>query len=289
MLQAGEPTPGRRAGRVGRPPPATYFVVSAVFHYLGPSLAVLLFARLDVLGVAWLRVVTAAVVFAAWRRPWRFAAGLTRSQRWTVLQFGVVLAVMNVMFYLAVDRLPLATVSAIEFLGTIILAAAGTRTRRNVLALTVTIGGVAVLAEVRLAGQPLGVAFAFANCGGFMLYVILAHRIASARRPGAAASAPGAVDQLGAAMLVAAIVITPIGLRAAWPAFGRPELLLIGVAVGVCSSVIPYVLDQLALARLPRATFALMLALLALPWRPSSASSCCARSRLARTWRASAS
>jgi inner membrane transporter RhtA len=179
-----------------------------------------------------------------------------------VLQFGVVLAVMNVMFYLAVDRLPLATVSAIEFLGTIILAAAGTRTRRNVFALAVTVGGVAVLAEVRLAGQPLGLAFAFANCGGFMLYVILAHRIASARRPGAAAGAPGSVDQLGAAMLVAAIVITPIGLRGAWPAFGRPELLLIGVSVGICSSVIPYILDQLALARLPRATFALMLALL---------------------------
>src|ERR1700751_1582191 len=108
-------------GRLGRVPPQAFFGVSAVFHYLGPSLAVLLFARLDVLGVAWLRVVTAAVVFAVWRGPWRVAGGLTRSQRWTVLQFGVVLAVMNVMFYLAVDRLPLATVSAIEFLGTIIL------------------------------------------------------------------------------------------------------------------------------------------------------------------------
>jgi inner membrane transporter RhtA len=262
VLQAGQSIPGRRSGRVGRLPPASFFVLSALFHYLGPSLAVLLFARLDVLGVAWLRVVTAAVVFAVWRRPWRFAAGLTRSQRWTVLQFGVVLAVMNVMFYLAVDRLPLATVSAIEFLGTIILAAAGTRTRRNVLALAVTIGGVAVLAEVRLAGQPLGLAFAFANCGGFMLYVILAHRIASARPPEQATDPLGAIDQLGAAMLAAAIVITPIGLRGAWPAFGRPELLLIGVAVGICSSVIPYILDQLALARLPRATFALMLALL---------------------------
>ncbi len=95
-------------------------------------------------------------MFAVWRRPWRLFGGLTRSQRWTVLQFGVVLAVMNVMFDLAVDRLPLATVSAIEFLGTIILAAAGTRTWRNVLALAVTIGGVAVLAEVRLAGSRSG-------------------------------------------------------------------------------------------------------------------------------------
>ena len=61
----------RAAGRLGRVPPQAFFGVSAVFHYLGPSLAVLLFARLDVLGVAWLRVASAAAVFALWRRPWR--------------------------------------------------------------------------------------------------------------------------------------------------------------------------------------------------------------------------
>jgi inner membrane transporter RhtA len=277
VLKAGQPRPRSVAGgaggaaraggaggasRANRLPPATYFVLSAVFHYVGPSLAVLLFARLDVLGVAWLRVVTAAVVFAAWRRPWRLIADLTWSQRRTVLLFGIVLAGMNVVFYLAVDRLPLATVSAIEFLGTIILAAAGTRTWRNVLALAVTVGGVAVLAEVRLSGQPLGFVFAFANCAGFMLYVILGHRIAIGRRPDRAPGSLAAIDQLGLAMLVAAVVITPIGGRAAGPAFGQPVLLLTGVAIGVCSSVIPYVLDQLAMARLPRATFALMLALL---------------------------
>ena len=54
-----------------RVPPHAYFVVSAVFHYLGPSFAVLLFARVDVLGVAWLRIASAALIFAAWRRPWR--------------------------------------------------------------------------------------------------------------------------------------------------------------------------------------------------------------------------
>src|ERR687897_3470310 len=54
-----------------RLPPHAYFVVSAVFHYLGPAFAVLLFARLDPLGVAWLRIGVAAAVFAAWRRPRR--------------------------------------------------------------------------------------------------------------------------------------------------------------------------------------------------------------------------
>src|SRR5262245_44211172 len=137
------------AGRAGRVPAVSYFAVSAVFHYLGPSFAVLLFARLPVPGVTWLRIATAAVVFAAWRRSWRLAARLTREQRWVRAALGVVLAGMNLVFYLAVARLPLATVSAIEFLGTVVLAAAGVRTRRNLAALGLTVAGVAALTEVQ--------------------------------------------------------------------------------------------------------------------------------------------
>lgn len=88
-----------------------------------------------------------------------------------------------------------------------------------------------------------------------MLYVVLGHRIAN--------DGPGGpmrgIDQLGVAMLVAAVVATPIGVLPAAPAFVHPAWLLWGIGVGVCSSVIPYVTDQLAMARLPRATFALML------------------------------
>ena len=241
-------------------PPQSFFVVSAVFHYLGPSLAVLLFARLDVLGVAWLRVASAAAVFALWRRPWRAYRELGRGSRRTLLALGVVLAVMNTAFYLAVDRLPLATVGAIEFLGTVILAAAGARTPRNAAALALTTGGVAAITAIRLAGQPLGFAFAFANCALFMLYIVLGHRIANAA--GADHDRPGGIDRLGAAMLIAAVAATPWGLGGALPAFGHPVLLLAGLGVGICSSVIPYVTDQLAMARLPRATFSLMLALL---------------------------
>jgi len=82
-------------------------VTSAVFHYLGPSLAVLLFVHVQVLGVAWLRIASAAVVFAIWRRPWRLLRSLTASQRWVLLGLGTVLAAMNSLFYLALARLPL--------------------------------------------------------------------------------------------------------------------------------------------------------------------------------------
>ena len=250
-------------GRLGRVPPQAFFGVSAVFHYLGPSLAVLLFARLDVLGVAWLRVASAAAVFALWRRPWRHVRPLGRGSprllaMSTLLTLGAVLAVMNTAFYLAVDRLPLSTVGAIEFLGTVILAAAGARIPRNAAALILTTAGVAAITAIRVTGQPLGFVFAFANCALFMLYIVLGHRIANEGGRGGLSG----IDRLGAAMLIAAVVATPWGLGGALPAFGHPALLLAGAGVGVCSSVIPYVTDQLAMARLSRATFSLMLALL---------------------------
>src|ERR1700754_1129952 len=82
-----------------RVPPHAFFVGSAIFHYLGPSFAVLLFARVPVAGVAWLRIVSAALVFAVWRRPWRALAGLDRDGRRLLLAWGLVLATMNCCFY----------------------------------------------------------------------------------------------------------------------------------------------------------------------------------------------
>src|SRR5918999_1565096 len=143
-------------------PPHAYFLVSAVFHYLGPAFAVLLFPHIGVLGVAWLRIASAAAIFALWRRPWRIVTGLTPSGRWTLISLGVVLGAMNGCFYLAIDRLPLGTVGAIEFLGPIVLAALGVRSRRNVLALGLAVAGVWLLTDVRLAGEPVGFIFSFA-------------------------------------------------------------------------------------------------------------------------------
>jgi len=201
----------------------------------------------------------------------------------------------------------------------IAVALAGTRSGRNLVALGCAVAGVAVLADVRLAAEPAAFAFAFANCAGFVLYIVLGHKIASsgpqqtrppaAQPPGArpagtqppraqasyaqspGARAPGvrapvgeghggqpppdadagrgrdsgavtAIDQLGACMVVAAVAATPFGVLPAAAAFTHPVWLLWGAGVALCSSVIPYVSDQLAMARLPRATFAFLLALL---------------------------
>jgi inner membrane transporter RhtA len=257
------PTTGRVARTVARLPPTSFFATSAVFHYLGPSLAVLLFAHVQALGVAWLRIAAAAVFFAIWRRPWRIWRLASPAQRRVFLGLGGVLAAMNILFYLAVDRLPLSTVGAIEFLGTVVLAALGARTRRNLVALLLAVGGVAVLTDLRLSGQLVGFVFAFANCVGFMLYVVLGHRIANTSADDAGNPSPiGGIDQLGLSMLIAVVVATPFGIGHAATAFTHPLWLVWGIGVGLCSSVIPYVTDQLAMARLPRSTFALMLALL---------------------------
>jgi inner membrane transporter RhtA len=213
-----------------------------------------------------LRIASAAVLFAAWRRPWRLIARWTGKQRWVLLALGVVLAAMNSLFYFAIDRLPLSTVGAIEFLGVVILAAVGTRTRRNLVALLLAVAGVAALTNIRIVYEPLGFVFAFANCGLFMIYVVLGHKIANTKinlgSNDTASTALSGIDQLGAAMLIAALVATPFGIGGAAPAFVHPSWLLWGIAVGLCSSVIPYVADQLAMARERRSTFALMLAIL---------------------------
>jgi inner membrane transporter RhtA len=239
----------------GRVPPQAWFLVSAVFHYLGPAFAVLLFTRVQPLGVAWLRIVSAAVVFALWRRPWRILPTLSRPLRRSLLLLGLTLAAMNVTFYLAIDRLPLATIGAIEFLGPIVIAVLGLRGRRNLLALTLAVAGVLILVDIRIVDEPLGFVLAFVNCALFAVYVIVGGHIA-------AEQGTAGIDRLGMSMLIAAVVVAPFGLTDAAVTFGHPRLLAAGFAIGVCSSVIPYVCDQLALARLTRSAFALMLSLL---------------------------
>ena len=109
--------------------------------------------------------------------------------------------------------------------------------------------------DLRWSSDPVGLAWAFCNGALFVGYLVLGHRIS---REGAS----GGVERLGAAMAIAFLFVLPVGLGEALKTLGAPRLLLAGIRVGVCSSVIPYVCDQLAMSRLPRSSFALLLALL---------------------------
>ncbi|MEP3244543.1 MAG: EamA family transporter [Sneathiella sp.] len=236
-------------------PPQLWFGISAVFHYLGPSFAVLLFPAIGVLGVAWFRVTTAALVFAPVTRPWTVIREADARKRILLLGLGACLAIMNVSFYLALDRLPMSLVAAMEFVGTLGVALYGLRSGRNLLALILAVAGVLVLIDVKWASDLIGLGWAALNALLFVCYIILGHKAAEQ-------GAKEGIETLGAAMMIAGIVLVPVGLMEAVRAFGSITLVLAGIGVGVCSSVIPYVCDQLAMARLPRASFALMLALL---------------------------
>jgi inner membrane transporter RhtA len=257
-----------RAGRMTRTaesvPPQAWFGVSAIFHYLGPSFAVLLFPAIGVLGIAWFRIASAALVFAPITKPWRTFKKSTNRERLLLITLGGCLAVMNCAFYLALDRLPIALVAAIEFVGTIGIALWGLRTRRNYLAFAFAIIGVALLIDVpslfsadslSMSSDLLGLFWAVLNGSLFVLYIILGHKISEG-------GASGGVERLGAAMTVAFLFVMPIGFVQASAAFGVPFLVLAGIGVGISSSVIPYVCDQLAMSRLSRSSYAFLLALL---------------------------
>ncbi|MFI0845478.1 EamA family transporter [Mesorhizobium sp. IMUNJ 23232] len=236
-------------------PPQAWFGVSALFHYLGPSFAVLLFPAVGVFGVAWMRIASAALIFAPFTRPLRTIRLADGRTRWLLAALGLTLAAMNFSFYLALERLPMSLVAAMEFVSTILIAFYGLRTRRNLVALSLTAVGVAILIDIKWSSDFLGLGFSALNAALFGLYIVFGHRIAER-------GAGQGVETLGAAMAIAFVAAFPIGFMQALKAFSAPQLILAGIGVGVCSSVIPYISDQFAMSRLPRASFALMLALL---------------------------
>jgi inner membrane transporter RhtA len=218
--------------------------------YLGAAVAVWLFAEIDPASVAWLRQLGAALVLLAWRRPGRHA--WRGRVFWLAALFGLVTAGMNIAFYEAIARLPLGTAVALEFVGPVLVAAFGSRTKRDVAALLLVVCGVALIADVQWAGSTLGVLFALAAAALWAGYIVVGKRVADVGT---------GVDGLAVGFAVATVVLVPL----AWgtgPVWTSPRLLLLGVGVGVLSTVVPYVLDQVVLRRLGQASFALLLALL---------------------------
>jgi inner membrane transporter RhtA len=232
-------------------PPEAWFAVGAVSQYLGAAIAVGLFDEIDAPGVAWLRVLGAAIVVVAIRRPWRRAWSAT-DLAW-VAAFGTALAGMNLFFYLAIQELPLGNAVAIEFLGPVAVAGFRSRTKRSIAALVLAVAGVALLAEVQPDGSSSGVLFALAAGAAWAGYIVLGHRVA---RSGAS------MDGLGLALAFGLVVITPVGVSDVGPALGSPDLILLGLATGVLSNAIPYGIDQAVLRRLDQYRFALLQAML---------------------------
>jgi inner membrane transporter RhtA len=236
--------------RLSTVPAPLLFVLSGISMYAGAAVAVGLFGHATPAGVAWLRCLGAAVVLLAWRRPPRAA---WRGRRLVLaVVFGVVTAGMNVLFYEAIARLPLGTVVAVEFAGPVLVAALGSRSVRDVLALALVAAGVVAIADVRLAGAFAGVLFALGAAAAWAGYILLGKRVAS--------DGDG-IDSLAIGFAAATAALSPLalGTREVW---SSPRLLVLGVGVGVLSTVVPYALDQVVLRRVGQARFAVLLALL---------------------------
>jgi inner membrane transporter RhtA len=243
-----------RSGVATRVPAPVLFVVGALSMYVGAALAVALFDRLPPTAVAVLRLLGAALVLLAWRRPARSA---WRGPRfWRAAAFGLATALMNIAFYEAIARLPLGTAVAIEFCGPVAVAAVASRRPRDVAAVLFAAVGVLLIADVRWSGSPSGVLWALGAATMWAAYIVLGKRVASGGN---------GLDDMTVGFAVAAVVLSPLlfaGGTGALDALADPLVLVLAVGVGVLSSVVPYVLDQVVLRRLGQARFAVLLALL---------------------------
>jgi len=218
--------------------------------YVGAALAVGLFASLRPAGVAWLRMLVAALALLAWRRPERAA---WRGRRLVLAgSFGLVTGLMNVAFYEAIARLPLGTAVAVEFCGPVVVAALGLRSVRDIAALVLAATGVALIADVRLAGSRTGLLLALLAALLWAGYIVLGKWLA---RGG------NSLDDMAVGFTLAATLLCPLAASTG-PAWGSPNLLLLAAGVGLLSTVLPYALDQVVLRRIDRSQFALLLALL---------------------------
>ncbi len=234
-----------------RVPAPALFLFGGASMYVGAALAVGLFDRLSPATVALLRLSGAAVVLLVWRRPGR-AAWHGPACRWAVA-FGLATGVMNISFYQAIARLPLGTAVAIEFCGPVAVAAVASRRPRDVAAVLLAALGVALIADVRWSGSPSGVLWALAAAAMWAGYILLARRVA---QTGAG------LDGMAVGFTVAAVALSPVLWAVPLAALADPVVLVQAVGVGVLSSVVPYVLDQVVLRRVGRARFAVLLALL---------------------------
>jgi inner membrane transporter RhtA len=231
--------------------PEALFVISGISQYTGAVIAVGMFDEVAPATVAWVRVIGAAAILAL--IGWRHHRRWTRRDLAAAAIFGVATALMNMCFYLAIDRVALGKSVVIEFIGPIAVAAAFTRTKRNSIALALAAIGVVVLSGVEIDSEPLGLFFILCASAMWAAYIVVGRRVAALDRGTAG---------IGVGLAIGALAITPFGILDAGSAFSRTSLIVAGLAAGLFSNAIGYGIDQNVMRRIPVRRFALLLALL---------------------------
>jgi inner membrane transporter RhtA len=238
----------RASGRLDKVSPEALFVISAIAQYTGAIIAVQLFDELAAESTGWLRVCGAAIALLAFTRGGRSDRPWTRREVAVAGLFGTIAALMNITFYLALDRMDLGSSVAIEFIGPICVAAARTRTRRNAGALLLAVAGVLILGGIQVGDDALGLVFILAASALWALYIVIGSRVAGFDR--------------GVTGLAVGLGIGAIGLPNSGPAWSSLPLLATALVVGVFSNAIGYGIDQHVMRKMTMRRFAVMLALL---------------------------
>ena len=241
-------------------PPSSLLVFGMITVQLGAALAKGLFSSLGPAGVVFLRVGFAALTLLALWRPWRQRIGVRaavgRGDYLAVVAFGLILAVMHLTFYAALDRIPLGVAVTIEFVGPLSVAVAGSRRALDLLWVALAVGGILLLAPLGVLGtvplDPLGLLLALGAGACWAVYILLTARVGKAF--------PGGTG-LSLAMTVGAVALLPVGIAGAGSALLNPRLLLLGALVALLSSVIPYSLEMAALRRISTSAFGVLMSL----------------------------
>jgi inner membrane transporter RhtA len=237
--------------RTGQTPAILLVVAGLACQEVGASLAVLLFPRVGPLGMVMLRLVFSAIVLMLIARP--RLRGHSRDGWLAVAGFGLVLAVMNGLFYLALERLPLGVTVTIEVLGPLTLSIVAARRASAWVWAAVAFAGVLALGGggwERL--DPVGVLFALGAAASWAFYILSSARVGR--------EFPR-LEGLALAMTIGAVVALPFGIASAGEALLRPEILALGAAVAILSSTIPYAFELIALRRLAASAFAILMSL----------------------------
>lgn len=244
------PAPTRKQ-RLGALPPEALFVVSAVSQYVGAAIAVDLFDEVEPRQVAWFRVLGATVALLAVSPG--FHRGWTRRALAGAAVFGTATALMNLFFYLAIERLDLGSSVAIEFVGPIAVAAATTRTSRNAIALGVAAIGVITLGGLEVGDNTTGLLFILASSAMWAAYIVVGSKVANVR---------SGLAGLGVGLAIGTVLLAPVGLPGSGHVWTSASLLALCLLTGVFSNAIGYGIDQHVLRRVPVRRFSLLLATL---------------------------
>jgi inner membrane transporter RhtA len=250
-MRTSAPGGGRDQGLLARTPPVALVIGGIASVQFGSAIAATLFKTIGPGGAVLLRLVSASVVLMLVWRP--SVRGRTRREYLLAIAFGVVLAGMNLSFYTALHRIPLGIAVTFEFIGPLAVAVSGSRRAIDGLWVLLAAAGIVAMSRGSTHGlDVLGVFFALLAGAFWAGYILLNARIGRAFEGGAG---------LALAMCVASIVALPAGLIQGGVKLLRPHSLLVGSAVGMLSSAIPYSLELEALRRMATAVFGVLMSL----------------------------